>query len=322
MAPSHISATKMRNLLFVVALGLLAVVHSTPVNNVNQDDIYREAETDGYLVDNHLKTSVTTQSPKRILTSQASQQPSSESEKSETIEGSGAGDNDESMTSVFHQHGGKHLTTTTLSAKLLSHAQSSTSKVLRRHTDDSSVPDVIVSIFDSLESGFGSGDKGIYNEEIQYDVSVNTKMGTSTSTTAHIRHNTPQSFEENEGSGSDSFIEEVITRTVQEPQVKENVMLASPQNNTAHSTPGWIIIVGFIVGVAALVMLCVAIATRDKWNGPKHVSQLETKTNPSNQQMELEMETFLHKDKPKENGKAAEYTVIPLDELPEKCSAQ
>lgn len=29
-------------------------------------------------------------------------------------------------------------------------------------------------------------------------------------------------------------------------------------------SPGWIIIVGFIVGVAALVMLCVAIATRDK----------------------------------------------------------
>lgn len=58
-----------------------------------------------------------------------------------------------------------------------------------------------------------------------------------------------------------------------------------------------------------------------RWNGPKQVTQQETKTNSTNQQMELEMETFLHKDKPRENGKAVEYTVIPLDELPENSSS-
>lgn len=55
-----------------------------------------------------------------------------------------------------------------------------------------------------------------------------------------------------------------------------------------------------------------------RWNKPKHQSKLETKTNGTSQQRELEMETFLHKDHPMENGKAAEYTVIPLDELSEK----
>jgi len=36
--------------------------------------------------------------------------------------------------------------------------------------------------------------------------------------------------------------------------------------NNNHSTicPDWIIILGFIVGLAALIMLCAAIATRDK----------------------------------------------------------
>ncbi|XP_040893376.1 serine-rich adhesin for platelets-like isoform X2 [Toxotes jaculatrix] len=171
-------------------------------------------------------------------------------------------------------------------------------------------------------------------------LSKETTTATSTSTAA------PQLFTESEGSG---LSEETITAT-SSPDVllgrkaprlfaggqgsesrsgssddhntEESVNPASPQNK-AHSTaaPGWIIILGFIVGVAALVMLCVAIATREKWNGPKQASQPETRTGSSNQQRELEMETFLHKDKPIENGKAAEYTVIPLDELPENYSS-
>ncbi|XP_047437239.1 mucin-12-like isoform X2 [Mugil cephalus] len=100
--------------------------------------------------------------------------------------------------------------------------------------------------------------------------------------------------------------------------------LTDPANvdtqHKGHSTPGWIIIVAFIVGVGALVMVCVAIATRDKWNAPNQTYQVETKTNSTNQQMELEMETFLEKDKPMENGKAAEYRVIPLEELQDNYS--
>ena len=37
--------------------------------------------------------------------------------------------------------------------------------------------------------------------------------------------------------------------------------------------------------------------------------------------MGLEMETFLHKDELLVNGKAGDYTVIPLDEIPEKDSS-
>ncbi|CAG5931910.1 unnamed protein product [Menidia menidia] len=44
----------------------------------------------------------------------------------------------------------------------------------------------------------------------------------------------------------------------------ENSENISPEQHRGHSTPDWIIIVGFIVGLAALIMLCAAIATRDK----------------------------------------------------------
>ncbi|KAF3686723.1 hypothetical protein EXN66_Car002395 [Channa argus] len=84
-----------------------------------------------------------------------------------------------------------------------------------------------------------------------------------------------------------------------------------------NSTPRWIIILAFLVGVAVLVIVGVAIATREKWIGPNQVYQLETQTNSSNQQREA----FLNKDKPKENGKAAEYTIIPLDELPQSYTS-
>ncbi|XP_026234965.1 uncharacterized protein LOC113174957 isoform X2 [Anabas testudineus] len=87
----------------------------------------------------------------------------------------------------------------------------------------------------------------------------------------------------------------------------------SPQK-AGHSTPGWIIILVGIVGIAALVIVCVAVVTKERWYGPNQVSQLETKTS---QQRELEMETFLHEDRPRENEKTTEYTVIPLDDLPE-----
>lgn len=33
------------------------------------------------------------------------------------------------------------------------------------------------------------------------------------------------------------------------------------------------------------------------------------------------METFLHKDQPRENGQVPEYTVIPLDEFPDNYAS-
>ncbi|XP_013866089.1 uncharacterized protein LOC106519103 [Austrofundulus limnaeus] len=86
-----------------------------------------------------------------------------------------------------------------------------------------------------------------------------------------------------------------------------------------HSTPDWIIIVAFIAALAALIAVCAAIATRDKWNHPNQVS--ESTTNCSNQKRELEMQPFVHKVEPKENKNNGDYTVIPLDDAPDNFSS-
>ncbi|XP_044059299.1 cell wall integrity and stress response component 4-like [Siniperca chuatsi] len=328
MAPSQVSGMKMRNLLFGVILGL-AVVHSTPVNTVTQipakadNDVLREAMTDGFLIEQAFLPSLTTESPKRNTTVQASQQPSSDSKKSDMFEGSADLDTSEkSTTFLFVQH---YATTT----QSVSHAQRITSTVLSRDTDDSSLdssttqshPDIL----STLGSDLGSGDGENLGQNPATSFSMTSSSNTDTSTTSSSSTATPHKFEESEKSEEVSPIFGMKSRLIDQPlnnePEKEPVNTSSPQNN-GHSTPGWIIIVGFIVGVAALAMLCAAIATRDKWNGPKQASQLETKTNSSNQKRELEMETFLHKDNPRENGKAAEYTVIPLDELSEKYSSK
>ncbi|XP_033482557.1 uncharacterized protein cd44a isoform X1 [Epinephelus lanceolatus] len=385
MGASQVSGMKMRNLLFGLIFGLLAVVHSTPVDTVTQipakaeDDILREAVTDGFLVEHPFTPSRTTESPKRNTTVQASQQPSTDSKQDDMIEGSGT--DFESMTSIFH----KFASTT----PHVSHAQSSTSTVLPGNTDSSSshssttqslqstttsspnegpneaqpnvTPDHIshsqttdpaVSSFGfpsthSSESGSGVGGMLGHHSSTTTSMtsssSTETSAASSSSTAASVTPKTPVMFAGNEGSGSGEGLgsgmystdKEPVSPATEErnistvPEAPAIIRVIQPQQqpspteprNKGHTTPGWIIILGFIVGLAALIMLCVAIATRDKWNGPSKASQLVSKTNSSNQQRGLEMETFLHKDQPRENGKASEYTVIPLDELPEKCSS-
>ncbi|XP_050931256.1 uncharacterized protein LOC108887798 isoform X3 [Lates calcarifer] len=336
---------KMRNLLVGIILGLLAVVHTTPIGTVTQiptkgeEDFLEEAGREGFLV-------LTTESPTRKTTIHVSQQMSFDAEGSED-----------------------HFATTT---QTVSHAQSSSPTVLSRDTDDfssdsstsqnaqagftsSSVPDeaqssitsdyILVSPTTDPESGNRENEESGEVTTTMADLTSQNTLQMSiepegsgsglpeetivSSTIDLIRQNTHQMLAKAIGSGTESSIESLASTA--SPSEEENpdkiaanqrVQLneLAPMQNSAHSTPGWIIIVGFIVGVAALVMVCVAIATRDKWNGPNQVSQSETKTDSSNQQRELEMETFLQKDKPRENGKAAEYTVIPLDELPEDYS--
>lgn len=63
--------------------------------------------------------------------------------------------------------------------------------------------------------------------------------------------------------------------------------------------------------------------TLHRWNAPSKAfrTDSESKIKSINQHRDVEMETFLHKDQPRENGRVTEYTVIPLDELPEKYSS-
>lgn len=122
---------------------------------VNHDEVYREAMTDGYLVDQVFLNSLTTESSKRNGAVQASQEPSKEGD---LIEGSGDITNTFIMSS-FPWQGGKHSTTTSQS---VSHAPSSTSKVLPEDINGASLDD------------FGSGD----TSTSLFSTSTSTTVGT------------------------------------------------------------------------------------------------------------------------------------------------
>lgn len=74
-----------------------------------QEDVYREAVTDGYIIDNFYLNSFTTESSKTPGAAQASQQPSPE--EKDTVEASGE-TGDEAETSVVLQYGGKSTSAT------------------------------------------------------------------------------------------------------------------------------------------------------------------------------------------------------------------
>ncbi|XP_041647712.1 uncharacterized serine-rich protein C215.13 [Cheilinus undulatus] len=187
--------------------------------------------------------------------------------------------------------------------------------------------------FDSSGSGSGSGEGEMPDQYTTPSITTTTNAVTTTASSTiavPIKPIAPRMFPKSNELPSIKDLEEKpgVIRVTSEPQLPTSItdnknksgmtgpLIPKPEPSKGHNTPGWMIIVGFIVGVAALVVLCIAIATRDKWNGPRKASQVENQVNSANQQREQESETFL----PKENGKAAEYTVIPLDELPEKYS--
>ncbi|XP_044211435.1 uncharacterized protein DDB_G0271670-like [Thunnus albacares] len=177
------------------------------------------------------------------------------------------------------------------------------------------------SLFEGNE-GSGSGSEEFFSSAITSSSTTETSAASSTFPATSISSEGLQSSSVSEsGSGLESEISKESRQRmfseVKEPHKVEASDDPDSHQHKGHNTPDWIIILGFVVGVAALVIICAAIATRDKWNGP---NQLKTKTNSSDQQREVEMDTFLHKDMPRENGKATEYTVIPLEELPEKYS--
>ncbi|XP_058486182.1 mucin-2-like isoform X2 [Solea solea] len=382
----------MKIVLVGVIFGLFTVVRTTPINTVTQiptkaeDEVLREAVTDGFLVDHFFPSTLSTKSPESNTSKSPVQQPTSSApEKVDIDEGSG-----ESTTSVLIQHGADHSATTTWSDSPVqssstvstkestysssnpptnqspqssftsssvpneAHSSVTPGHILVSQTTDPAVPSFNFLSTQSSDSGSGDGEDTAPISSVTSISSTETSTASSTSVVAKVHPRlfgdhegsgsgttaetstasssfttAPRLFSEPEGSGSSTTVELTSVKKVfVEPrinqftpeglklqEVKEHVTIASPRHG--GSTPSWIIILGFIVGVAALVLLCVAIATRDRWNGPNQVSQAENKSDFLNQQRELEMETFLHKEEPRENGKAAEYTVIPLDELPE-----
>ncbi|XP_021167289.2 uncharacterized protein LOC110367082 [Fundulus heteroclitus] len=326
---------KMRILLPGVFLGLLAVIHSSPIDSMTQvspkqeDDVLEEVMTDGFLVDHPFGTSFTTEPPKRNTMAQASQQPSSEVEGSGVFEHSGISgtESPEMSTTVqaallpFSSEGSGFLVTPTSPiGKTPEMTTIPTTPTLDVSVEESGTTINCVSSFKDLrapslqttseDTPEGSGDSLVSSTTT---LSASTTLPPTISNQPEEPRIIPDS---GNVKGARMYINPAERTNSALPHVSEG---PNSQMQNGHVTPDWIIILGFIVGVAALVALCAAIATRDKWNAPKEMS--ENKTNVSNQKREQEMQTFLHKEEPKQNGKEAEYTVIPLNDLPDCYSS-
>ncbi|XP_028813460.1 CD44 antigen [Denticeps clupeoides] len=113
-------------------------------------------------------------------------------------------------------------------------------------------------------------------------------------------------------------------------RMSSDVTEPASEGDNSNSTPAWLIILLVVVAVAAVLLVCAAVVTRNRWCG-KHQSLMITKTSSDGngaatsatssreQEREQEMVTLMNKEKIQENGNTEEFTVITLEESPEKA---
>ncbi|KAM4744479.1 uncharacterized protein FYW61_000545 [Anableps anableps] len=346
----------MTNLLLGVFLGLLAVIHFSPIDSMTQiparpeEDVLEEVMTDGFLVEHFLGTPFTTEPRKINKTIQASQQLSLE------VLTDGSGFYPTSMTESPEISTTIQQTFFVVPSEGSGFLETPTSPITEAPEITTTVPPSTQSTFETSVGGNG------FIERFLFPTTESPKLSTTFQTS--LQPNTDFPAEGNDDSSTfnlgtittiqspsitlaPTFAEESVQSTTTQKsgnssmrgrriidlETVENSIASSgvstklvdiPSENNGsmhkgHTTPDWIIILAFLVGLAALIAVCAAIATRDKWNGPQQTA--ENKTNASNQKREVEMQTFLHKEEPKENGKEGEYTVIPLDDLADHYSS-
>lgn len=161
---------------------------------VTQDDVYREAVTDGYLIDHLFLNSYTTESPRRSGISEESQQPSTGPEVSDVIEGSGD-TSDNFSTSIFLQHGDKHHATTTQSVS---------------HTETVQQPSTESKVNEIIEGSGDTNDKFLTSVFLQqrgkhYATTTQSVWQAQTSTSKGLLHYNDGSISDGSGSGDEDI---------------------------------------------------------------------------------------------------------------------
>lgn len=96
------------------------------------------------------------------------------------------------------------------------------------------------------------------------------------------------------------------------------------------STSNWLVIFGVIVAVAAILLVCAVVAKRNTLCGKQQTLMITSKdggegngtamsaSSSHAQEREQEMVTLMNKEKIQENGNTEEFTVITLEESPDK----
>ncbi|MBN3315720.1 CD44 protein, partial [Atractosteus spatula] len=99
------------------------------------------------------------------------------------------------------------------------------------------------------------------------------------------------------------------------------------ENRTDAASSDWLIILAVVVAVVVIFLVCIAIATRHRWCGKKQKLVITSKpgrdgngaAGSTKADREQEMVQLMNKEKIQENGgNAEEFTVIALEDSPEK----
>ncbi|XP_037539102.1 uncharacterized protein LOC119416004 [Nematolebias whitei] len=97
-----------------------------------------------------------------------------------------------------------------------------------------------------------------------------------------------------------------------------------------HSSSDWLVVTIVILAVVAIFIVCVVAAKRKSWCGRKQTLMITAKdggegngtaaaaSSSHNQDREQEMVTLMNKENIQENGNTEEFTVIKLEESPDK----
>lgn len=118
------------------------------------------------------------------------------------------------------------------------------------------------------------------------------------------------------------------------PNGRKRMVTVQPRSDQFESndSSNWLVIICVIVAVAAILLVCAAVAKRNSWCG-KHQTLMITKeggegngaaasaSSSHAQEREQEMVTLMNKEKIQENGNTEEFTVIKLEESPDKEQA-
>ncbi|XP_053175917.1 CD44 antigen [Scomber japonicus] len=116
------------------------------------------------------------------------------------------------------------------------------------------------------------------------------------------------------------------------PNGRKHMDQSVPRSDEKDGTDStnWLVIFAVIVAVAAILFVCVAVAKRKSWCGHQQTLMITSKDGSEGngatalassshaQEREQEMVTLMNKEKIQENGNTEEFTVITLEESPDK----
>ncbi|CAB1420183.1 unnamed protein product [Pleuronectes platessa] len=137
----------------------------------------------------------------------------------------------------------------------------------------------------------------------------------------------PSGNEEETGGTGEDATREPPQHSDGKGQVRSPVDPKSDPKESSGSLD-WLVIIGVIVAVAAILFVCAAVVKRNSLCSKRQTLNITSKDGgegngatalaSSSQEREQEMVTLMNKEKIQENGNTEEFTVITLEESPDK----